>query len=131
MSCLFSFGSCSRSISDHFHPFFLCLNSNINIYIVDAGMREQPHHVPGIKIPSFHNFHAITFDPFQENKLVHSHFARDAGEKTQRQFDHWVKTNKATDAWIHFFDGKGGMSATESMHPTAGLNAVGHHFSSS
>src|SRR5436190_13446946 len=113
MSCLFSFGGSSGTISNNGHFFFPGLNGDINIYIIDAGMGEEPHGIPGIKIVSFHDLHTIAFYSFQENKLMHSHFTGDVSKKTKWQFYHRMKAHKTSDAGIHFFNGKCGMPATE------------------
>src|SRR5216110_2513159 len=104
MSCLFSFGGSSGTISNNGHSFFPGFNGDINIYIVDAGMGEEPHGIPRIKIVSFHDLYTIAFHSFQENELMHAHFTGDAGKKTKRQFYHRMKAHKAPNAWIHFFN---------------------------
>src|ERR1700694_2011419 len=93
-------------------------------------MREEPHSISRVKIVSFHNLHAISFNSFQEYKLVNTHFTGYSGKKTKWQFNHRMKPNKSTDTRIHFFDWQRGMSASKCMNPSAALDTSSHDFCS-
>ncbi len=89
-------------------------------------MGEEPHHVTLIEIVGFHDLLPVSFDPLEEDKLVHAHFADDVGEKGERDFDHRMKSDKAADAGVHLLDRQGGVAAAEGMHPAPGGDGLGH-----
>src|SRR5688500_15239767 len=89
-------------------------------------MREYPHAIFLIKPVSFHDLRAITFHSFKKNKILNTHTTYDVCKKTKRQLDHRVKTDEPANAWIHFFNGKGSMTATKCMYPTICFYCISH-----
>src|SRR6185312_868643 len=110
----------------YLHPLFLRFQRYVDIDIVDAGMREKPHGIPGVEIIPFHDLHAITFHPLEKNKLVHAHLAGDPGKEGEGQLDHGMKTYKTSYPGIHFFYRQRSMAAAESVYPPPAFDRVRH-----
>src|SRR5262245_12443312 len=89
-------------------------------------MGEEPHGVARIEAVALHDLHAVAFDAFEENELMHTHLANDARKEREWEFDHGMESDEPADARIHLFDGNGSVSAAEGVDPAASLDGIGH-----
>src|SRR5690606_29057330 len=71
-----------RSEYDDFHAALLRLKRNVNIHVVDAGVRKYPHVIPCINVVTIHDFNTVPYLSFEEEKLMHSHFTCDPREES-------------------------------------------------
>src|SRR5690349_16045532 len=113
--------------SNYFHTPLFRFDGDINVDIVDTRMRKQPHGVALVEVIALHDLHPIALNPLKEEKLVYAHLPGNSRKKSKRELNHRMKSDEASDARIHFLNGNGGMPAPEGMHPSPGLDTVGHH----
>ena len=99
---------------------------DVDIHVVDTGMREDPHRVSRVELMRLHDRDAVSFGSLQEQELMHAHLADDPCEERHRQFNHRVKPDKPADPRIHFLDRNRRVTAAEHVHPATRLDRICH-----
>src|SRR5215212_8055120 len=90
----------SRASGNDLHAGFLRAQGNVDVDVVDTGVREDPHRVARIERVRLHDRVAVPLSTLEKQELVNSHFSCDASEEGERQLDNRMKSNESSDAWI-------------------------------
>ena len=114
------------SEDDHLHSEAFGFEGDVDIDGVDAGVREDPHDVFLLEVPTAHDGLAVTLGPFEPEELVDTHFTDDVGEEGQREFADGVEADETADAGIHLLDRQVRVAAAEGVDHVSRLDAVGH-----
>ena len=72
MARLLSLGRGGRAVGDDFHAALLGLEGDVDVHVVDARVREDPHAVARIEVVALHDRHAVALGPLEKQELVHA-----------------------------------------------------------
>src|SRR5215212_312628 len=103
----------SRASGNDLHAGFLRAQGNVDVDVVDTGVREDPHRVARIERVRLHDRVPVPFGTLEKQELVNSHLSCNASEEGERQLDHRMKPDESSNSWIHLFHGNRRMTAAE------------------
>ena len=122
-------GLLGRSGRHDAHPQLLRAQRDINVHVVDPGVREDPHRVARVERVALHDRVPVPFGALEKQELVNPHLAGDAREERERKLDHRMKPDEPADARVHLLDGNRRVTAAERVDPSLSGDRVGHELS--
>src|SRR6185295_14770554 len=93
-----------RTRRDDAEPELFRAQRDVDVYVVDPRVREDPHRVALVELVPLHDGPPVALGALEKQELMNAHLSRYVREECERQLDHRMEADESADSRIHLLD---------------------------